>query len=134
MFPVVELSTLSYSGKTILTLPLQSVLQQIVLFGKYTNYVFSQCFIPLYFRGAEANTPCVFPFQYGEGGVTHYGCVTYGYPVFFPMFYLKSIICFMFSPFVPQVRCTMAIIGVSVVPTVCCMKIPSAGGKTRRSR
>ena len=91
-------------------------------------------FIPLYFRGAEANTPCVFPFQYGEGGVTHYGCVTYGYPVFFPMFYHKSIICFMFSPFAPQVRCTMAIIGVSVVPTVCCMKIPSAGGKTRRSR
>ena len=33
------------------------------------------------FRGAEANTSCVFPFQYGEGGMTHYGCVTYGYEV-----------------------------------------------------
>ena len=40
-------------------------------------------YYPLFsFRGAEANTSCVFPFQYGEGGMTHYGCVTYGYEVF----------------------------------------------------
>ena len=49
VFPVVELSTLSYSGKTILKLPSQSVLQQLVQFGKYTNYVFSQCFISIIF-------------------------------------------------------------------------------------
>ena len=27
------------------------------------------------------NTPCVFPFKYGEGGKKYYGCVDYGYGV-----------------------------------------------------
>ena len=27
------------------------------------------------------NTPCVFPFQYGEGGNTYYGCADVGWGV-----------------------------------------------------
>ena len=27
------------------------------------------------------NTPCVFPFKYGEGGKTYYGCADEGYGV-----------------------------------------------------
>ena len=31
------------------------------------------------FSGPHSNKPCVFPFKYG--GVTHYGCVSYGFQV-----------------------------------------------------
>ena len=87
-----------------------------------TDYLLICC------RGAEANKSCVFPFKYKEGGMTnyimHYGCVTYGYEVFPYSIDIDSPIS-IFSPGVPLVMYMMvAIIGVGVVLTVRCMKIP----------
>ena len=116
MVLVVEWSTLSYSGKIILQLTSQSVLQQLVQNGKQTNSV-KAWFLFKYILGELLPThPACFPSSMEMRNITDvqkYGAL---------------------QRWIKRESMMIRWNGVSVIPTVRHTRRPWPGGKTRWSR